>query len=297
MLSKYYHLEQNNIAARKVDMNLFISALLANLREKYENVRIEQTFPGGTLGVFFEVYINGTRKFVKTHQYGYEYKENLLHEIEIMTLLYGDIIEIERIDIELKKIQITFMVMDYLFPGKFPVSIEKIQEYITYFQQKLSPEKISAKYHFNQMINAGKESLETLFALGFFNKEFYLRCSESIQRIIYNPKSKMNVVCHGDLSNVNIMYTSNGNPVIIDWEDAIYAFPEYDYLYWLTFFSQRQYYSSDLFYNADIEQLWGIDIMVLITIIKCKMSYQNGSYRNNQIPFCERINEIYKILV
>lgn len=267
MLSKYYHLEQNNIAASKVDMNLFISALLANLREKYEDVRITQAFPGGTLGVFFELYINGTRKFVKTHRCGYEYKENLLYEIEIITLLYRDIIEVERIDIELEKIQITFMVMDYLFPGKSPVSIEKIQEYTTYFQQKLSSEKVTAKYHFNQMINAGKESLETLFALGFFNKEFYLRCSESIQRIIYNPKSKMNVVSHGDLSNVNIMYTSNGNPVIIDWEDAIYAFPEYDYLYWLTFFSQRQHYSSGLFHNAGIEQLWGIDIMVLITIV------------------------------
>lgn len=296
MLSKYYHLKQNNVEASKVDMSIFMSALVANLKEKYEDVKIERTFPGGTLGIFFELYINGTKKFVKTHQCGDNYKENLLYEIEIITLLYRDIVEVERIDIELEKIQMTFMVMDYLFPSKSPISIENIKEYIQYFQQNLPPEKITAKYHFSQIINAGKESLETLFALGFFNKEFYLRCNESIQRIIYNKKSKMSVINHGDLSNVNIMYTSNFNPVIIDWEDSIYAFPEYDYLYWLTFFSQRKYYSSNLFNETNIEKIWGIDIMVLITIIKCKMSYQNNSYQNNHISFCQRISEIYKIL-
>lgn len=295
MLSKYYHLEKINTEAKKVDMSPFISALVASLRGKYKDVRIEQTFPGGTLGIFFKLYIDGKRKFVKTHQNGHTYQENLLQEIKVMTLLYGDLIQIEKVEIKLEESLMIFMIMDYLRVGTSLISPSNIEEYTKNIQQKLSPETIKTKYHFGQILDAGKESLETLFLNGFFHKDFYLRCNESIQRIICNDKSKMNVINHGDLSNVNIMYTKNDDPIIIDWEDSIYAFPEYDYLYWLTFFSQRPYYSSTLFDKSGIDKIWGIDVMVLITIIKCRMSYQNNSYKNNQISFYERINEIYTI--
>ena len=86
-------------------------------------------------------------------------------------------------------------------------------------------------------------------------------------------------------------------PVVIDWEDSLMAFGEYDYLYWLTFFSQRKYYSPALLENHDIDKVWGTDIMALITLVKSKMSYQNQSYKNNKISFQERIDEIYKMIV
>jgi hypothetical protein len=55
MLSKYYHLKKNSIEETKVDIDAFISTLEIKLREKYKDVKIEQTFPGGTLGIFFEL--------------------------------------------------------------------------------------------------------------------------------------------------------------------------------------------------------------------------------------------------
>lgn len=65
MLSKYYHLKQNNVEASKVDMSIFMSALVANLKEKYEDVKIERTFPGGTLGIFLSCILMEQKNLLK----------------------------------------------------------------------------------------------------------------------------------------------------------------------------------------------------------------------------------------
>ena len=294
MLSKYYHLKKNSIEETKVDIDAFISTLEIKLREKYKDVKIEQTFPGGTLGIFFELHINGKRKFVKTHQYGIEYKENLIKEIEIMSVVYSDIIEIERVDIEINGRQLVFMIMDYLFPYNYSTDFYEVKKCINNYQRKLATKNIEVKYCFRDVIEAGKESLEILYADSFLKKDIYLHCRESLQRIM--EKRYLEVVNHGDLSNINIMYTEKQIPIVIDWEDSLYAFQEYDYLYWLTFFSQRKYYSSSLLENNGIHKIWGTDVMVLITIVKSEMSYRNESYKNNRISFQNRINEIYNMI-
>lgn len=295
MLSKYYHLEEKNSDVFKVDRNIFLSTLLEVLREKYEEVKIEQTYPGGTLGIFFELYIGGKRKFVKTHQQGSRYRENLEKEIEIMSIVYGDIMEIEKIEIEVEGEKYFFMIMDYLLSGMV-IEPKEVQKCIKHYQQKLERKTVKVKYTFEQVLKAGDESLEILYARKFFTEKLYLRCKESLQRIAQRNIGLFREISHGDLSNVNIMSTQKGVPVVIDWEDSLAAFPEYDYLYWLTFFSQRKYYSSTLFERNGIDKIWGTDIMVLITIVKSYMSYQNESYRNNKLSFEDRINEIYGML-
>lgn len=294
MLSKYYHLEKNIMGADKADINIFIPALLADLREEYGDIKIKQEFPGGTLGVFFELYINSKRKFIKTHQRGSEYEENLLKEIEIMSEIYGDIIEIEKIEIEKNGKKQCFMVMDYLSPCQHPLEPDETKKCIDYYQKKLLNKNIKAKYTFQQLLNAGEKSLNILYEQGFLEKTVFSRCNNSLQHI--KEKDIPHVISHGDLSNVNIMYTKSKIPVVVDWEDSLYAFQEYDFLYWLTFFSQRKYYSPILFKKNRIDEIWGIDIMVLIIIIKSYMAYQNGSYKSYKISFQERIDEIYNIM-
>lgn len=295
MLSKYYHLEKNNSDAFKVDRNMLLSALFGILKEEYGEVKIEQTYPGGTLGIFFELYIGGKKKFVKTHQQGSRYRENLEKEIEIMSIVYGDIIEVKKIEIEVKGENFIFMVMDYLLSG-IAIEPEKVKKCIEHYQQKLEQRNVPVKYTFEQVLKAGEESLEILYTQNFFTEGMYLQCKESLKRVAQKDIGQFRKISHGDLSNVNIMFTQKAVPVVIDWEDSLVAFREYDYLYWLTFFSQRKYYSSSLFDKNAIEKIWGTDIMVLITIVKSYMSYRNGSYINNKISFQDRINEIYGML-
>lgn len=280
-------------------MDIFISALISELKNNHKEVSIERTFPGGTLGIFFELSLDGKRKFVKTHQEGKTYKDNLLKEIEIISLLYKEVIQVDKIDIIQEGKQFTFMIMDFLYQVEHDIDTEEVKQCINKYQQGLLSNKINVKYTFVDIINAGKESLEVLYNNSFLSEKIYLMCKDSIEHIIRKNDEDTDlatVVCHGDLSNVNILYNESGQAVVIDWEDALLAFPEYDFLYWLTFFSQRKYYSADLFKRYNIDIRWGIDVMVLITIIKSAMAYRNGSYKNNSLSFEERIHEMYSIL-
>lgn len=295
MLSKYYHLN-DNAGAGQADKDVFKSVLLECLKKKYKNIYIRQVFPGGTLGIFFELYADGKRKFAKTHYQGACYRENLEKEIEIMRLLYSNVIEIEKAEIDVDGKRSVVMVMDYLFSHSRQVTPHEVRECMEYYQKKLMENKLHVKYLFGQVIEAGKESLEALNGLGFFRKDVYLHCMESLYRIADRKISEEKAVCHGDLSSVNIMYSERGDPVVIDWEDSVVAFKEYDYLYWLTFFSQRKYYASGLLESSGIDKIWGTDIMALVTIIKSNMAFLNGSYKNNKISFQDRICEIYGML-
>ena len=294
MLSKYFW-DKNHKETVNVEMEAFISALIVSLEEKHDEVRIKKIAPGGTLGIFFELYIGEKRKFVKTHQCGDTYKENLIKEVEIMSLVYGDVIEIERVDIKIRETQMVFVIMDYLFSFNYVVRPQEVKNYINNYQIKLYQEKVSrVGYSFSQIVKAGEEASGILYEKGFFSKEMYLKCEESLQRIRNTKYQKR--ICHGDLSNANIMYTVNRVPIVVDWEDSLIAFQEYDYLYWLTFFSQRKFYASGLLEGSGIDKIWGTDIMVLITIIKSMISYKNESYRKNRISFQDRINEIYDMV-
>lgn len=51
--------------------------------------------------------------------------------------------------------------------------------------------------------------------------------------------------CHGDLGPRNILLSSDGRPIVIDWEDRLWSFKNYDYLYWLTFFENRSLVSRE----------------------------------------------------
>ena len=79
---------------------------------------------------------------------------------------------------------------------------------------------------------------------------------------------------------------------VVDWEDALLAYPEYDILYWLTFYSQRRYYSCHLFEDIGVDKQYGKDIMVMILLIKCYLSFVNESYKKNKLSINYRIDEI-----
>lgn len=79
---------------------------------------------------------------------------------------------------------------------------------------------------------------------------------------------------------------------MLDWEDAMMAYPQYDILYWLTFYSQRKYYSCHLLNDIGVEVSFGKNVMAMILLIKCYLSYRNKSFLNNKLSINDRINEI-----
>ena len=92
------------------------------------------------------------------------------------------------------------------------------------------------------------------------------------------------------------MMTEDQTTVLIDWEDAFLGIEGYDYLYWLTFFNHRKFYSKEIFFRSGCEEDVIKGILVTVLIIKSAISFYAGSYENNSLTFQERIVEILKYL-
>ena len=99
-------------------------------------------------------------------------------------------------------------------------------------------------------------------------------------------------LCHGDLGPENIMHIK-GHPVIIDWEDLCVGFSGYDYLYWLTFMTNRQFYGDDMWQktplpNSQIERA----VMIATVLLKTELASRSGGTDQLKLPPSVRLMEI-----
>lgn len=300
MLSKIYH--YNNPELKVQDCyNLYYQELKSVLTKTHELVHINEIRPGGTLGLFSYAEIDEKKRFIKTHLKGNTYRNNLLKEISILKILYEDCLDIAQEDILIGGEQQTFLIMDFLQEFKEPLALNKVKSIIEDNTEKLSNYKgkqlnLEDVYTITELYDEAVSALYLLDEKGFINKEVFKKCSnhfDYIKEEVLN-KSDQSVLCHGDLSNKNIMHLGN-RPIIIDWEDSIIGTRDYDLCYWLTFFDQRVYYHQDLSELTNIEpgklKAW----MTLITVLKCYLSYKNGSYLSNAVSFDQRLEEIFSI--
>lgn len=257
MLSKYYALTENT-EKNEAGIDIFIPALLEYLKKEFSDVRIVPIKPGGTLGVFFCLYLNGEKRFVKTHRRGEIHAANLQREVEIMKLLYGDELQIREEKICVGEDTHLFLIMDFLSPVKC-IDVNTIRNLIKEYQQSLKRINFHHKccYSMENVISVGENALDLFVENDLLSSSMVLKCRNSISCVKSEICNREMVIGHGDLSNVNILTNMRtGKMYVIDWEDSLYTFPEYDFLYWLTFFSQRKYYSADLLRECQIDVRW-----------------------------------------
>lgn len=305
MLSKYYYWENNSVNQQGVfsyvnDVRndickMLQKALTDELKKRYYNVQVAP-LRGGTLGILYEGWLDGRRKCIKSHLQGDMYKANLLKEIKLLTYLYGDSIQIEQISVKTEHMEYFFMVTDWVSGISKSLEPYQLKNQIIDYQNKLSGCRADINYCFEDVVKAGKEALHSLAAARLLSPSLQKTCQEAIEYITQHLAEKERVVCHGDLSNANIIVDEKERSVILDWEDAIWAFEEYDFLYWLTFLSQRKYYSIELFEKNSIAPQWGRDVMMLIILVKCNIAYKNGTYCNQRFSFEERLREVVDLV-
>lgn len=297
MLSKYYEqLDEKQVLA-KGDIRPFAEILLKRLQLECPRAELVAIRPGGTLGIFFEARLDGKKQFIKTHPFGRSYQENILKEIELMSGIYGHEMVIKGETIELHGQELTFMRMDYLKALPQSLKPEEICRCVDNYQKRLSKQHYDVKYRFEEVIKAGWDSRELLYTEKCLSKKVYEQLGEAITCVEKKFPLLPQVICHGDLSQKNLMCNENGQVVVIDWEDALLAFPVYDFLCWLTFFPQRNLYKKGLLEEYGISMPFGVHVMALIILVKCGLSYRSGSYVNDSISFNERLGELYDKLM
>ncbi|WP_443113609.1 phosphotransferase [Herbaspirillum seropedicae] len=102
-------------------------------------------------------------------------------------------------------------------------------------------------------------------------------------------------LCHGDLGPANIM-TDGDVPVALDWEDAFWGIPGYDYLYWLTFFGNRKWLTRDSLGHTPLTRSEEIAVMTVILLLKSFISVKNNSYRHNTLTIDQRLMEVINLV-
>ncbi len=297
MLSKLFH-EINKKNIKSVNILSIISALTLKLKEEFCFVSIEYIHTCGTLGLFFNAILDGNKLFIKTHLPGKNYRNNLLKEIKIYKILYKDLLYINHIDLNICDHDYSFLIMDYLKPLKDNLKPDEmkliIKDYSNKLKDVLKDENLVKNiYTFDLILREAKNALKELSKEKLINSYIEDRCYEYISILKYDPLEDA-TICHGDLSNKNIMLKDD-SIIVIDWEDMFLGTKDYDFCFWLTFFNQRKYYNEVMFLQYEVDKLKCIAYMIVIVILKCYLSYKNCSYLTNLVKMDDRLYEIINL--
>ena len=247
---------------------------------------------GGTLGITYSVALENNQSiFLKTHLAGEKYQLALKKEYQLLNIIYNGEIYLQ----EVTKGNQTVLLEEKMLIPQMEITPEIALSMIQSYQSKLQclNETLTPEcYGIEDIIDAAAIELTVLMNQGLLSAE----TSEKIANLIKYVKTVIvklpRCICHGDFGDKNIMQTETGNLIAIDWEDAFWGIPEYDYLYWLTFFGHRKYYCESVFtmVNSDTDLIKGI--LMIILVIKSAISYYSGSYLRNSLTTEQRMEEI-----
>ena len=293
MLSKLRY--EDVVFSKDVMSDSLKSVLISSLLEKgLEELKI---FNRGTSGLclvgdlqgqtrFFKTYLNSAgQKLLKREAALLEATSGKRTDVCILTVGSGD------------KVQ-TWLHMKLLRPcDNLPP--EKVRGLVAGYEQALHsfsqddliPETDSTAL----LLREAQVGLETLADQELISQSLHIQVLACLEQIEIHCSEWPKQLCHGDLGSANIMADIDGS-VAIDWEDAFWGVAGYDYLYWLTFFNNRRWLSSEYLGYTGLGLYNEVALMVMILILKSFLSLRNGSYIKNCMSFDQRIREVLDIV-
>lgn len=268
-------------------------------RETYDNSLFDVSLPKNltiikeTNGTLSNANIiedsKGRQLFIKTYKNDKKYN-TIEKEYQLLRTVYGDALDfLEKRIINNEE----YLIMDKcLQNSNYPspdLVMSAIEEYSKALKNKFT---IKGMYSISDLCNSALSELKMMTDNGFYSLHAAEMCIDRISAL-NNASEKMNkIICHGDLSNSNIMSTKKGKTIVVDWEDAFEGIEYYDYIYWLTFVSNRKHYSYKTFDSIDLDRKVKEGMIATIITLKNAFSYYSGSYLNNKLGMEERLLEL-----
>jgi len=83
--------------------------------------------------------------------------------------------------------------------------------------------------------------------------------------------------------------------VVVDWEDAIWAPSGYDYLYWVTFLTNRRWLVKEELNVTGLGLRTEIALMVMIVLLKSVIGVRSKASATYTIGINERLSEILNL--
>jgi predicted Ser/Thr protein kinase len=198
----------------------------------FRDVHIKSALLGGTLGLFFEALLDDEHYIIKTHRPGTEYRVNLEKECEFVQMLYGEYLFTQKVvfDIGEGEKQV-FLIMPKLEPLLRNPEPSEVIELIDNYSAKFDKAVLDANEYnmptFETVLSEGKSALEEMAEGNLIGYGTAKECREFLSVLSNTSPADKFVICHGDLSNKNIMCYRE-HPIVIDWEDAFLGIKDYD---------------------------------------------------------------------
>lgn len=298
MLNKlyFYKHKQNNGTQEYTGGKAFAAALEEYFCFRGMRVVCEPT-QSGTFGVSYICRdVAGNSFFAKTHLPMQRYKDALRMEYMLFNAANPDYQSHSSL-VELSSGQTVFL-MKLLGKGsRVNLTPERTLELIASYHEKLAGlPRPGESYDLEALCEEAREDLVMMLQKEIITKKLYKYAWQRLDFLIAVLPEMPRCICHGDLSDQNILFDSDGRPVVIDWEDAFWGIEGYDYINWITFFNHRKFYCKDIFLPSGLDRELVLSLLVLILILKSAISYLNGSFRTNTMGIEERIWEIVTVV-
>jgi hypothetical protein len=293
VLSKLRYLLRPTIATCSADLHKLQSAISRHI-EVYLGPVTLNPIVGSTLGICFRADTATRPFFIKTHRSDESSRENLLKELEILKVLYGHLIHLERLDVNVASDRQTCIVMEWLDIITDPIKPSDLRTIIGECYEKLSEAAHDRAAQFStiaDLICDGEQALFELERLQLISADTCSRIKPYIASAKNTVSDLQPVICHGDLSNNNIMLIHDRN-VVIDWEDSFVGFAGYDYLYWLTFMTNRKYLSRAMLGHTALDEESERGVLLTIVAIKSLISVRSQAIQSFRVPIEERLLEV-----
>lgn len=249
---------------------------------------------GGTLGVGFSANIEGRPTFLKACALP-DGSQNLEKEIDILSHLYGDTLAVRRIETQdANGVPRVWLVMRALSTLGTPLAPQDILDIVRSYASGLAAlptESLNCADTLGTLVDGATQALADLTQAGLIGQTMHDDLSLRLTRLRRDWPALPPRICHGDLGRANIMMAGE-QVVVIDWEDAFIGVDGYDYLYWLTFFENRQYYARDVLGGTPLGVDVEISLLAMILLLKCRISLAANTHAGNRLTFEQRINEV-----
>lgn len=248
---------------------------------------------GGTLSVSFKGSLGGEARFFKTHS-SLSGRATLRKEAAFLGATSSSVTDPVLLRINEGGAERTWLHTRFLEPGQ-PLHPTEALDLITSYESQiqLNPElvdEVPAHDRWRILLSKGEEAVDLLAREEFCSPDVLSSISAAIDRVGSESASLPLQLCHGDLGPSNILI-SEGIPVAVDWEDALWGIPGYDYLYWLTFHENRRWLSRTALGKTILGEEIEIAILVIVLALKSWLSVKVGAHQKNKLAINDRILE------
>lgn len=273
------------------------ASLLTGLQAKLGNNLADlKPLGGGTLGIMFSGILDGQARCFKTHVVPIG-RHTLRREHAFLQQTSVGRTDPQLVMIDGKSEMRTWMHMKLLrsCPNLTPEIIRKmVGTYEANLTENIGAELVPAEDNIHLLLRGSKEALTILLDQELLGAKVASEAKMRLSHLYLVSREWSLQLCHGDLGPANILCDRVG-PIAIDWEDTFWGIAGYDYLYWLTFFSNRQWLTPKALDYTPWGRSGEVSLMVMILLLKCLITVRDGSYHRNKISFDQRLMEVISL--